>query len=90
MEFAHPIEWYGSSLSLAELGNHRVFGGESGALVIPAGEGLVAAAPSLPVRGMAGWRGPGERSGEQAGGLGRQRLPFGHEAVVKAISPVLR
>ena len=45
--------WYGSIHSLADQGNCGV-AGEPGALVVPAGAGLVAASPVKPVVGVAG------------------------------------
>jgi hypothetical protein len=63
-----PVEqaaYYGNIHSLADQGNCGV-AGEPGALVVPAGAGLLAAAPVRPVLGVAGRGGLG---GEQAGDL---------------------
>src|SRR5215831_2158909 len=56
----------GQQPRLAGQGNPGV-AGEPGALVIPAGAGLVAAPPVGPVLGVAGLGGPGRPGGEQAG-----------------------
>ena len=61
----HTI-YKGGGYSLCDQGDVGI-AGEPGAVVVPAGEGLVAASPGQPMRGMAWrWR-PVQQGGKQCG-----------------------
>ena len=76
----------GSLRPLADQCNLSV-AGESGALVVPAGAGLVAAPPRRPMLVVTGWAVHVRRAGEQAGGFrdGQRDHPrIGGERLIRA------